>query len=158
MNQDILDEIIHQDYASITQTIGEFLQKQVSLNNSKGLILGLSGGVDSAVITYLCHRVLKEKTLALILPDTDISPKDETKEALDMIDMLGIEYKLLDISTIVKEYSKHLVPSEKALGNLRARIRANLLYYYANLNSYLVVGSSDKSEYLIGRRRLVLRQ
>jgi len=150
MNQDILDEIIHQDYASITQTLGEFLQKQVSLNNSKGLILGLSGGVDSSVIAYLCHRDLKEKTLALILPDTNISPKDETKEALDMIDVLGIEYKLLDISTIVNEYSKHLVPSEKALGNLRARIRANLLYYYANLNRYLVVGSSDKSEYLIG--------
>jgi len=63
MNQDILDEIIHQDYASITQTIGEFLQKQVSLNNSKGLIFGLSGGVDSSVIAYLIHRDLKEKNI-----------------------------------------------------------------------------------------------
>ena len=67
-----------------------------------------------------------------------------------MAEILGINYKVIDINSIFSEYEKHLEHDEKSFGNLRARIRANLLYYYANLKNYLVVGSSDKSEYLIG--------
>ena len=150
MNEKLLDEIKNQDYAAITKKIEDFLKNQVAINNTNGVILGLSGGIDSSVITYLCARVLKDKTLALIMPDTKISPEKETEEALKIIEKLGIEYKLLDINLIVSEYSKYIEPNERALGNLRARIRANLLYYYANSKNLLVVGSSDKSEFLIG--------
>lgn len=150
MNEKLLDEIKNQDYAAITKKIEDFLKNQVVKNNTNGVILGLSGGIDSSVITYLCARVLKEKTLALIMPDTKISPEKETEEALKIIEKLGIAYKLLDINLIVSEYSKYIEPNERALGNLRARVRANLLYYYANSKNLLVVGSSDKSEFLIG--------
>ncbi len=61
VNQEILNEIINQDYSSITKTIEEFLKNQVSQNNSKGLIFGLSGGVDSAVTAYLCTRFLPKE-------------------------------------------------------------------------------------------------
>lgn len=110
----------------------------------------MSGGIDSAVIAYIAKRVLKEKTLAIIMPDTEITPRSETEDALKMIDSIGIEYKIIDINPIVKEYSKYLEPNDWAKGNLRARIRTNILYYYANTRNYLVLGSSDKSEYLIG--------
>jgi len=150
VNEKLLDQIRNQDYITITKKIEEFLKNQVKENNANGIILGLSGGIDSAVITYLCSRVLKDKTLAMIMPDTKISPKKETEEALKIIEKLGIEYKLLDINPIVSEYSKYIEPNERALGNLRARIRANLLYYYANSKNLLVAGSSDKSEFLIG--------
>jgi NAD+ synthase len=150
VNEKLLDEIKNQDYAAITKKIEDFLKNQVAKNNTNGVILGLSGGIDSSVITYLCARVLKEKTLALIMPDTKISPEKETEEALKIIEKLGIAYKLLDINLIVSEYSKYIEPNERALGNLRARVRANLLYYYANSKNLLVVGSSDKSEFLIG--------
>jgi len=69
---------------------------------------------------------------------------------MKMISLTGIEYKLVDINPIVKEYSMYLEPNEKAKGNLRARIRTNILYYYANAKKYLVLGSSDKSEFMIG--------
>jgi len=150
MNERILKEITNQDYSVITKKIEDFLKDQVLISKTNGVILGLSGGIDSAVITFLCSRVLKEKTLALVMPDTKISPKEETEEALKIIDDLGIDYKLLDINSIISEYSKYLEPNERALGNLRARVRANLLYYYANSKNLLVVGSSDKSESLIG--------
>jgi NAD+ synthase len=150
MNEKLLEEIKNQDYTTITKKIDDFLKNQVTKNNANGLILGLSGGIDSAVITYLCSRVLKDKTLAMIMPDSKISPKKETEEALKIIEKLGTEYKLLDINPIVSEYSKYIEPNERALGNLRARVRANLLYYYANSKNLLVVGSSDKSEFLIG--------
>ena len=150
MNEILLEEIKNQDYESITKKIEGFLKTQIEKSNSNGIILGLSGGIDSSVITYLCSRVLKEKTLALVLPDSKISPKEETEDALKIIDELGIDYKLLDINQVVIEYSKYLEPNERALGNLRARVRANILYYYANSKNLLVVGSSDKSEFLIG--------
>jgi NAD+ synthase len=150
VNQKILDEIIHQDYASITNAIEEFLVKQIEKNNAKGVILGLSGGIDSAVLAYICKRAVKEKTLAVIMPDTEITPSTETEDAMKMIALTGLEYKLVDIKPILKEYSHYLEPNEWAKGNLRARIRANILYYYANAKNYLVLGSSDKSEYLIG--------
>jgi NAD+ synthase len=150
MNQEILNEIINQDYPSIYKTIEEFLRNQVSKNNSNGLIFGLSGGVDSAVTGYLCHKALPTQTMTLLMPDSKISPKSETEDAIKIVDELKLDYKLIDINPIVNQYSKYLEPSERALGNLRARIRANLLYYYANLKKHLVVGSSDKSEFLIG--------
>lgn len=150
MNQDIINKIISQDYPSITNRIEEFIENEIKKNNAKGIILGLSGGIDSAVLAYICKRKLKEKTLALILPDTTITPNSETEDAMKIISLTGIEHKLIDIKPIVNEYSMYLVPNEKSKGNLRARIRTNILYYYANIENYLVLGSSDKSEYLIG--------
>ena len=149
MNQDIINEVKNQDYASITESIEKFLSEQIEKNHAKGVILGLSGGIDSAVLAYICKRKLKEKTLAMIMPDTSITPT-ETEDALKMISLTGIEHKLIDIKPIVNEYAMYLEPNEKAKGNLRARTRTNILYYYANIKNYLVLGSSDKSEYLIG--------
>ena len=150
MNQDIIDEIKNQDYASITETIEKFLSEQIEKNHVKGIILGLSGGIDSAVLAFICKRKLKEKTLAIIMPDTSITPKIETEDALKMIALTGVEHKLIDIKPIVKEYTMYLEPNEKSRGNLRARVRTNILYYYANIKDYLVLGAGDKSEYLIG--------
>ena len=150
MNPEIIKEIENQNYEKITQVIEEFLLEQIEKNKAKGIILGLSGGMDSAVLAYICKRSLKEKTLALIMPDTEITPNYETEDALKMIALTGIEYKLLDIKPIVKEYSQYLEPNDWAKGNLRARVRTNILYYYANAKNLLVLGSSDKSEHFIG--------
>ena len=88
--------------------------------------------------------------MAIIMPDTEITPRNETEDALKMIELTGLEYKLVDIKPIVNEYLRYLEPNEWAKGNLRARIRTNILYYYANTKNHLVLGSSDKSEYLLG--------
>jgi len=149
LNQDIINEIKNQDYASVTETIEKFLSEQIEKHHTKGVILGLSGGIDSAVLAYICKRKLKEKTLAIIMPDTSITPT-ETEDALKMISLTGIEHKLIDIKPIVNEYAMYLEPNKKSRGNLRARVRTNILYYYANSKNYLVLGSSDKSEHLIG--------
>ena len=131
MNQEIINEIKNQDYSSISTNIEHFLNEQIQKNNANGLIMGLSGGIDSAVLAYLCKNKLKDKTLAIIMPDTDITPESETKDALKIIALTGISYKLIDIKPIVNEYSMYLEPNQKAKGNLRARIRASILYYYA---------------------------
>jgi len=150
LNQNIINEIKNQDYKAITETIEKFLIEQIEKNQVNGLILGLSGGIDSAVLAYICKRKLKEKTLAVIMPDTQITPNIETEDAMKMIALTGLEYKLIDIKPIVNEYMHYVEPNNWAKGNLRARIRTNILYYYANAKKYLVLGSSDKSEYLMG--------
>jgi len=150
VNHAILEEITNQDYSVIATRIQDGLKKSIEETNSKGVIFGLSGGIDSAVIAYLCNNTIKEKTLAVIMPDSKISPESETNDALKIVDSLGIDYKLLDINSIHKEFNMVLEPEDKALGNLRARIRMNILYYYANLKNLTVLGSSDKSEFNIG--------
>ena len=150
MNQEILREIIEQDYAKIRQDIETFLKNTVSKNKADGVIFGLSGGIDSASVAYLAAKIFGKKALALVMPDSTVSPSNETGDALKVVGELGLDYKLIDIDVIHKIYSNHLEPDERALGNLRARIRANIIYYYANLKNFLVLGTSDKSEYSIG--------
>ena len=150
MNQDILQKIKNQDYSSIANQIQEGLKQKIEETNAKGVILGLSGGIDSAVIAYLCNNTVKDKTLAIIMPDSKVSPESETSDAIKIVDKLGLDYKLVDINSIHKEFNMVLEPEDRALGNLRARIRMNILYYYANLKNLIVLGSSDKSEFYIG--------
>ena len=151
MNSEILQEVLRQDYTNIQENILSFLKNKVSEKKSDGVIFGLSGGIDSATVAYLCKKIdgVKE-VLALVMPDSAISPSSETGDALKIIGEIGINYKLIDINTIHKRYSNYLEPDDLALGNLRARIRSNIIYYYANLKNLLVLGTSDKSEYLIG--------
>ena len=150
MNQKILKEIIEQDYTKIQQDIEIFLKNAVSQNKADGVIFGLSGGIDSVSVAYLCAKIFGKNALALVMPDSTISPSSETGDALKVIGELGLDYKLIDIDVIHKICSNHLEPDERALGNLRARIRSNIIYYYANLKNFLVLGTSDKSEYSIG--------
>ncbi|MBC8251802.1 MAG: NAD+ synthase [Candidatus Nitrosopelagicus sp.] len=150
MNRRILEVIKNEDYSIRARIIQDDLKAKISQYNTKGVIFGLSGGIDSAVIAYLCNNAVKDKTLAIIMPDSKISPESETSDAIKIVDKLGLDYKLLDINSIHKEFNMVLEPEDRALGNLRARIRMNILYYYANLKNLLVLGSSDKSEFNIG--------
>jgi NAD+ synthase len=150
VNKQILDEITNQDYAKIQSNIELFLRENISKAGASGLVFGLSGGIDSAVVAHICAKSFKERSLALLMPDSRVSPKEETEDALQIVDKLGLDYKLIDISQIHSQFANILEPEEKSLGNIRARIRATLLYYHANLKNYLVIGSSDKSEQLIG--------
>jgi len=150
LNRQIIADLAEKDYNSIQNKIGDFLKGEITERKCQGIVFGLSGGIDSAVIASLCAKFLKEKSLAIIMPSSKITPKIDTEDAIKMVDTLGLEYKLIDIRAIHKEYSKYLEPNPLAVGNLGARIRANILYYYANARNYLVLGSSDKSEFLIG--------
>lgn len=150
MNKTLFEEITKKDYNSIQNKIKKFLIDEVLQRESSGVIFGLSGGIDSAVIASLCKTSLKDRSLALLMPDSKVTPRTDTEDALRLVDKLGLDYKLIDISFIHSEYSKYLEPNSLALGNLRARIRSNILYYYANSKNLLVLGSSDRSEYLIG--------
>jgi len=150
LNSKLLDEIKKKNYALIQEQIGSFIIEEITKRKAQGVIFGLSGGIDSVVVSSLCSKYVRDKCTALIMPQSGITPKIDTNDAKKMADVLCIEYKVIDIGIIHKEYSKYLDPYPLALGNLTARIRSNILYYHANFKNYLVLGTSDKSEYLIG--------
>ena len=147
----IISEIRDQDYSAVASRISEFVAGHVSKTRVDGLVMGLSGGIDSAVTAYICANAgLAKKTLALIMPDTVVTPESEIADAQRVVSILGLEHKLIDIAPIIREYSMYLEPSAPAKANLSARIRSDILYYYANSKNRLVLGTSDRSEYLIG--------
>jgi NAD+ synthase len=135
----------------IANCIIEFIRLEVSRTQSHGVVLGLSGGVDSSVAVSLATKALgNQRVIGLILPDKKVSEQNDIRDAVDIAKLLDIKYQIIDITEIKQKYID-LLPVEKIpLGNLTARIRMTLLYYYANLYNKLVLGTSDKSEMMIG--------
>jgi len=87
----------------ISLSLENFIREYTEKLESKGAILGLSGGVDSAVVAALCMRALgPKKTLALIMPEKD-SKKEHTKDTLNFARELNIETKLIDITPYLEE-------------------------------------------------------
>lgn len=139
-----------------TSEIIEFIRKIVKNANAAGVVVGLSGGVDSSLAAALCVRALgKERVLGVIMP-TEFTPPQDIEDARDLAERLGIRTKLVNIHDIEEASFRGLRCDQKdpkqkiPMANIRARIRMVILYYYANLNNYLVAGTGDRSEALIG--------
>jgi len=131
--------------------IVEFISKKVEEAGGDGAVIGLSGGIDSTVTAYLTVQALgSRRVLGLIMPDSRVTPETDVKDAKAVANELGIKFKLIDIAPIHSSFMKYLERNRIAEGNLRARIRMSLLYYHANLNNMLVVGTGDRSELLLG--------
>jgi NAD+ synthase len=147
----LLKKIASLDFELVAKDIEEFIRREVSSAGASGVVLGLSGGLDSSTAAYLAVRALgKDSVLGLLLPDSRITPSVDVEDAKAVADSLGIETIYIDISTIHSAYMGYLKPDRLAEGNLRARIRMCILYYYANLLNRLVLGTGDRSEALIG--------
>ncbi len=133
--------------------IHSFIKQKIEEAKAEGVVIGLSGGLDSAIVTKLCADALEPKrVLALIIPDT-ATPEEDIKDALGFATELGVEYRVIDISEMVEGFKGLLSPLElddKALGNIKARCRMILLYIHANLSNKVVMGTSNKSELLTG--------
>lgn len=138
----------------------EAIEKTVSfirrIVGGKDVLIGLSGGLDSSVTATLLAKALSsEKIHGLIMP-TYFTPLEDVEDAEWLAKHLNIDYKIIPIDKVVDSYSHilDLKPDDEryrmAFGNLRARIRMCLLYFYANLMDGLVAGTGDKSEILIG--------
>ncbi len=148
---DILVRLTSLDYGYVTRSIEEFIKSRVSDAGVDGVVLGLSGGLDSSTAAYLAARALgSSKVLGLVMPDSRVTPRLDVEDAMAVVEALGIESKVIDIAGIHEAYTSHLKRDRLAEGNLRARIRMSLLYYHANLLQRLVLGTGDRSEALIG--------
>jgi NAD+ synthase len=137
----------------VIKTITEFVRTEVKHRKSTGVVVGISGGLDSAVATCLAVKALgPNKVCGLILPDSSVTPRRDTLDAEDLAQQLGIKYKIIEVRNIKKECLSKKLPrgSKLAKANLLVRLRMSLLYFYAAATNRLVLGTGDKSELLLG--------
>lgn len=152
------------DAARTVETIVEWMRERGRESSTDGAVVGVSGGVDSAVALMLCCRAWPGKTVALVLP-CHSDPRD-VSDALRVVSLAGCEYRLIDLSLV---YDSFLTALERrtedgsdlwdraaldrqrlARANLKPRLRMATLYYYANALNKLVVGTGNRSEIFVG--------
>ncbi|HJX05022.1 MAG TPA: NAD+ synthase [Thermoplasmata archaeon] len=134
------------------QVIQRFLAEKLRKIEAKGFVLGLSGGIDSAVVTKLCaNAVGKQKVLAVVMPEKD-SPPSDLRDAKEFAKSEGIPFKIIDITGCVEAYKKAIGAriDKISRANIKARCRMIVLYHFANSEHRLVAGTGNKSELLIG--------
>ncbi|MBO8179595.1 MAG: NAD+ synthase [Archaeoglobus sp.] len=140
------------NFDKVVQRICEFIDEIVKSSGSTGVVLGLSGGVDSSTVAYLCTKALgKERVFGLIMPEIGVTPEKDVEDAIKVAEILGIDYKLIEINEIIEVFKEKAGEGSKmAEANLKPRVRMVLNYYYANSMNRLVAGTSNKSELMVG--------
>lgn len=136
---------------AICELIEKFIEQELHETKREKVVVGLSGGLDSAVTACLAVRALSNKgVFSVILPDFPITPNLDVDDATELAKSLCIEFEIMNINNIKSEFLACLPRNQYAEGNLTARIRMCILYYYSFIHNGLVLGTSDKSELLLG--------
>ena len=144
----VLESLVQIDYAEAAEAASTLVAENIASASVRRVVLGMSGGLDSAVVGAVCASSVD--TLAMIMPDSNVTPTSETEDAMEMAKMMGLGTSIIDIAPIVEVFADCAAASGNALGNVRARVRMTLLYNYANTRDALVAGTSDRTELLIG--------
>jgi NAD+ synthase len=131
-----------------------WIREKVSASGLKGVVFGVSGGLDSSVVAALCSRAFDKNILGLIMPCH--SCQQDEQHALAVAGKFSIPTKTIildDVCDTLLErlsFDENQVISQAVKGNLKARLRMLTLYFYANQLQYLVVGSGNRSELTVG--------
>ncbi|MGQ9565826.1 MAG: NAD+ synthase [Candidatus Bathyarchaeales archaeon] len=147
--------ILRIDPEEIQQKITRFIRDYVAKTKARGVVLGMSGGIDSSTNAALTALAIGgSKTLGLIMPEKETMNLIDVEHAQQIARQFGIKTVTIDITSILNSFYQHISNfdhlNQRAKGNIKARTRMILLYYYANDNNLLVSASSDKSETMIG--------
>lgn len=142
------------------QNIVTWLRDQVEQANAKGLVVGVSGGLDSAVVAFLIKQAFPDDSLGVIMPIK--SNEQDVKDAYTVVKRCDLTYATADLTEAHESCLQTVLQSDNSYeqtgtdlkrmadANLRARIRMSTLYTYAALEGYLVVGTDNKSEWYTG--------
>lgn len=130
--------------------IAAWIREKVQEAGCKGVVLGISGGIDSAVAVALAVRGLgKDAVSGVIMPCHSVWTDEE--HARLVIETFGIKGERIDLGPAFDALVNLLPPGDGlAVANLKPRLRMLTLYYYANLHRYLVLGTSNRSELAVG--------
>jgi NAD+ synthase len=143
------------DMEPVAQKLVSWIKEAALAAGCRGVILGLSGGLDSSVLAVLCQRAFPQNTLGVIMPCHSNQEDKEHAEAVAGQFSIPTKTVVLDsiFNTLLQtlpDYEADSKTSQLAWGNLKARLRMLTLYYMANQLKYLVAGSSNRSEIAIG--------
>jgi NAD+ synthase len=130
----------------IEKFLVKFIYEEITKTGLKKGICGLSGGIDSAVVAVLAKKAMKDNFKAFMLPSQFSSPSS-IEDAKTLCKKFNIEYEIISIMPLLEAYR---IENKVRLGNFSARMRMAVLYdKSAELNA-LVIGTSNKSELMLG--------
>ena len=143
------------DTSQLTKSLVSWIKERVLTAGCSGVVVGLSGGIDSSVLVVLCQSAFPQNTIGVFMPC--YSNQEDGDHALMVAQKFSIPTKTVMLDTIfdsligmiANDRTDHTA-SHVAEANLKARLRMLTLYYLANQLQYMVVGSSNKSELSIG--------
>jgi len=132
-----------------SERISSWIRERVEEAGARGVVLGMSGGIDSSVVAVLAKSGVGDKVLGLIMPCH--SEPGDVEQAGQVAAEFGIETEYVDLTPVFDRLLEALPPGDRvAAGNLKARLRMATLYYFANSIHYLVMGTGNKSEIMVG--------
>ena len=147
--------VLELDWAETEKRIRRFIKQYVENAGADGIVLGLSGGVDSNTIAALSSLAIGgNQVLGLMLPEKETYNPKDIDDAKLVAEKFGVKTQTCDITPALEGFYKTIPtfdPADKLCkGNIKARTRMVYLYYYANKSNRIVCGSSDKSETMMG--------
>ncbi|WP_141051139.1 NAD+ synthase [Aliarcobacter cryaerophilus] len=134
---------------NIKQNLMSFLKEEVLKTGLKKVTLGLSGGLDSAVVAVLCKEVFDDNLNCVLMP-SQYSSKSSVEDAIELCKKFGIKHEIVSIEPMLSAYLKNMDENSLRIGNFSARLRMSVLYDISARENSLVVGTSNKSELLLG--------
>lgn len=135
--------------SALCEKICTWVKAQVDKSGARGAVFGLSGGLDSSVVAAVCKRALGEDNLALIMPCHNNS--EDEKHAHQVAKVFDLKAKTVPLDGVYDTFVSILPSGNKmSLANIKPRLRMITLYYFANNLDYLVVGTGNKSEIMVG--------
>jgi NAD+ synthase len=145
--------------AQYAQKIAAWIAQQVNQANRKGVVLGMSGGIDCSVVASLCRLADVDVHLVMMPYGNDMSSTQSHHHALELIQKFNFKYHIFDIQpavdalTITDEVlvaEAGVVNRALSLANIRPRVRMSYLYQWAQLGSRFVIGTGNMAERTVG--------
>ena len=136
---------------TVRSMLVQFIKDEVTNTGLAKAVVGLSGGIDSAVAAYLAAEALgKKNVLAVMMPYKTSSPESKA-DAEQIVNTLGVRSTLVDITPMVDPLfeSQHITDNLRK-GNIMARERMIVLYDFSQKEKSLVIGTSNKTESMLG--------
>jgi NAD+ synthase len=152
---DLTPSILDLDWTETATKIKRFIKEYVENSRAKGIVLGLSGGIDSAATAALSSQAIGgDKVMGLILPEQETYNLKDIEHAKIVAQKFRLRTEKIDITPTLEAFyvSTPIFAKSDNLckGNVKARTRMIYIYYYANRLNMIVCGSSDKSETMMG--------
>ncbi|RXJ84701.1 NAD+ synthase [Arcobacter cloacae] len=137
------------NWKKIKEDLIFFLKDEVSKAGLNKVTVGLSGGLDSAVVAILCQEAFKENLNCVLMP-SQFSSQSSIDDAIELCEKFDIKYEIISIEPMVSGFIKNMNEDRLRIGNFSARMRMAVLYDVSSREKSLVVGTSNKSEILLG--------
>jgi NAD+ synthase len=137
------------NWKNIKLDLIKFLKDEVEKTGLKKVTVGLSGGLDSAVVAILCKEAFGDNLNCVLMP-SQFSSKSSAEHAIEVCDKFDIKYEIISIEPMVSGFINNMDNDKLRIGNFSARMRMSVLYDVSSREKSLVVGTSNKSEILLG--------